>query len=451
MHDALCLRESVFYAPERGILNMKDNATLPNPNAQSSFSAEIIAVGTELLLGNTVNTDAQDVSVLLSELGINVFFHTVVGDNPERLRQAAEIAKSRADIIITTGGLGPTYDDLTKQTIAEAFGKKLVFNEAVAEQIRAFFKKRLPHMEMSENNLRQAELPENCVIFDNGVGTAPGCAFEAEGKHVLMLPGPPRECRAMLQACGAPYLRKLSESGIFSHNIHVFGMSESVVEERLRDVMENLHNPTLAPYAKDGEVMLRLTAKAASADEADALMAPVMEKVRETLGDLIYGVDTVSLENTVATLLTERELTVAAAESCTGGLLSKRLTDIPGASAFFAGGVVAYSVESKSTILGVDRELINAKGAVSRETALAMADGARIKFGTDIGVGLTGVAGPGGDGSGLENGTVFAALTAEGASACRSLHLPLDRDRVRTGASSHALDMLRRYLTGLEM
>ena len=414
-----------------------------------TYIAEIIAVGTELLLGNVVNTDAQDVSLALSELGINVFFHTVVGDNPERLMQAVEIAKLRADIIITTGGLGPTYDDLTKQTLADAFGKKLVFNEGVAEQIRSFFKKRMHNMEMTENNLRQAELPEGCVIFDNGVGTAPGCAFEAEGKHVLMLPGPPRECRAMLKDCAVPYLKKLSESGIYSHNIHIFGLGESAVEDKLHDLMEELHNPTLAPYAKDSEVMLRLTARAASMEEADVLMAPVIEKVRGALGDIIYGIDTESLENTVAVLLQQNGRTLAAAESCTGGLVAKRLTDVAGVSSVFLGGVVAYSVNSKSAVLGVDSGLINEKGAVSREVAVAMADGARKLFSADIAVGITGIAGPDGDGSGLEPGVVFTALATSGATFCRELKLFNDRYRTRVGAASNALDMIRRYLTGL--
>jgi len=414
-----------------------------------TYTAEIIGVGTELLLGGTANTDAQDVSMLLSELGINVFFHTVVGDNPERLKQAVEIAKGRADIIITTGGLGPTYDDLTKQTLAEAFGKKLIFNEDVANQIREFFARRLPHMKMTDNNLRQAELPEGCVILHNGVGTAPGCAFEADGKHILMLPGPPRECRAMLISGVAPYLKNLSESEIHSHNIHIFGLGESAVEEKLLDLMENLHNPTLAPYAKDGEVMLRLTAKAASKHEADSLMAPVLAQVRETLGEVIYGVDSGSLENTVITLLAERGQTLAAAESCTGGLLAKRLTDIPGASKVFLGGVVAYGTQSKIGLLGVSPDLINEKKAVSREVALAMADGARQRLGADIGVGITGIAGPGGDGSGLEPGTVFVALTTKDASYCRNPHLLFDRNRVRTSSVHHALDMTRRFLTGL--
>ena len=416
-----------------------------------SYTAEIIAVGTELLLGNTANTDAQDVSLTLSELGINVYFHTVVGDNPERLKQAVEIAKSRADIIITTGGLGPTYDDLTKQTLAEAFGKKLVFDDGMADQIRGFFETRLHNMVMTENNLRQAELPEGCVIFDNGIGTAPGCAFEAEGKHILMLPGPPRECRAMLHSCAVPYLKALSESGIFSHNIHIFGIGESAVEDKLYALMKDLENPTLAPYAKDSEVMLRLTASAGSAFDAEAMMKPVLQTVRDTLGDFIYGIDTGTLENTVAELLIKNGKTLATAESCTGGLLSKRLTDIPGISKVFLGGVVAYHASVKTSILGIPAQLLDAKGAVHREIAIAMADGAREKMGADIGVAITGIAGPESDASGIRPGVVFAALTTAKTQHCRSLDLYQDRERIRTGAASHALDMLRRHLTGLNV
>jgi len=411
-----------------------------------AYTAEIIAVGTELLLGGVVNTDAMDVSRSLSELGINVFFHTVVGDNPERMKQAVEIAKNRADIIITTGGLGPTFDDVTKETLAEAFGKKLITNEVEADKIRSFFAKRLPHMQMTENNLRQAELPEDCIIFDNGVGTAPGCAFEAEGKHVIMLPGPPRECRAMLKSCVEPYLKKLSEAEIHSHNIHIFGLGESAVEEKLRPIMESMKNPSLAPYAKDGEVMLRLTAKAASKQEADKMMLPILEQVCDMLGDIVYGIDTNSLENTVIELLKEKKLTLATAESCTGGLLSKRLTDIPGASKVYFGGIIAYNEMSKVELLGVDEKLINEYGAVSREVALSMAKSIRSKLNADIGVGITGIAGPDSDSSGQEPGTIFVAVSTKEVETCNQLKLYYDRERIRIGASLNALDMIRRLL-----
>lgn len=414
-----------------------------------AYTAEIIGVGTELLLGNIINSDAQDVSRALSEIGIHVYFHTVVGDNPERLKQAVSIARSRADIIITTGGLGPTYDDLTKQTLAEAFGKKLIFNEAEAQKIRNFFQKRLHNMEMTENNLQQAYLPEGCTIFQNGVGTAPGCAFEADGTHVLMLPGPPGECRAMLESCALPYLKTLSDSEIHSHNIHIFGMGESSVESRLRDMMTELNNPTLAPYAKDSEVMLRLTAKAKTKDEAETMMKPVLEKVRGILGDLIYGIDTGSLENTVVSLLAKKNITLSAAESCTGGLLSKRITDIAGASRIFSGGVITYATQTKTSILGIDAEFIKEKGVVSREVAEQMAISVKSLYATDLGVGITGVAGPGADESGTRAGTVFVALATTDGLYSRSLELTFNRERVRIAAAGHALDMIRRYLTGL--
>ena len=416
-----------------------------------TYTAEILAVGTELLLGNTVNTNARDVSQALSELGINVFHHTVVGDNPGRLKKAAQIAAERADIIIATGGLGPTHDDITKDVLAEVFDKKMIFNEEVAAKIRDFFEKRLNNAKMTDNNYRQAIFPEGSLILENEVGTAPGCAFEAQGKHILMIPGPPRECRSMLRTGVIPYLLKLSNSKLHSHNIHVFGQGESVVEDMLRDLMQKLSNPTLAPYAQDGEMMLRVTAKATSKDEADAMMAPIIKTVQDTLGDVIYGIDTDSLENTVAMLLKEQNKTICTAESCTGGLVSKRLTDIPGISKVFLGGFTVYSNYSKTTVLGIDETLIKNKGAISKEVALAMADNARIKLGADIGISVTGAAGPDSDESGVEVGTVFIALTTKNDSFCRSVKIFRDRDRIRISAASHALDMVRRYLTALEV
>jgi nicotinamide-nucleotide amidase len=417
----------------------------------ANYITEIISVGTELLLGNIVNTDARDISVALSEIGINVYYHTVVGDNPERVREAVNCAKTRANIIITTGGLGPTYDDLTKKSVAEAFGRELVFNEAEAEKIREFFGERLHNMEMTPNNLQQAYLPEGCVIFDNGCGTAPGCAFEQDGVHVLMLPGPPRECRAMLESGAVPYLRKLSSDAIFSHNIHIFGMGESAVEARLEEIMRGSTNPTLAPYAKDSEVMLRVTAKAKTRDEAETMMAPMIERVRETLGDVIYGIDTDTLEKTVVQLLRDRSLTLATAESCTGGLLAKRITDVPGASRVFRGGVTAYTYDAKVTLVGVPAEIIDKYGVVSREVAEALAQNIRRRLGADIGLGITGVAGPGADEYGNPEGRVFVSLATETEVFTLSPELYYDRERIRQGAASHALDMARRQLTGLDV
>lgn len=418
-----------------------------------TYTAEIIGVGTELLLGNTVNTDARDISEALSELGINVFFHTVVGDNPQRLKSAVDIARSRADIIITTGGLGPTYDDMTKQTIAECFGKKLVYDEETGRLIKEFFDNIASKTgnKMTDNNLQQAMLPEGCTIFRNEKGTAPGCAFESEGKHVLMLPGPPMECRAMFSACALPYLKKLSSSEIISRSIHIFGLGESAIEHRLRPLMQSLDNPTLAPYAKSGEVMLRLTAKADTAQEAERLMEPVLEQVKRELGDIIYSIDGKSLEATVVTLLTEKGKTLATAESCTGGLLAKRITDIPGASQTYLGGVNSYSNESKTIFLGVDSGVIESLGAVSEEVAIAMAEGVAEKLSADFGIGITGVAGPGSDGSEKEVGTVFIALKTPEGTRCVQRFAGRDRHRNRLMSANYALDMLRRWLTGIEI
>ena len=296
-----------------------------------SHTAELIAVGTEILLGNIANTDAQMLSEGLSALGINVFYHTVVGDNPQRLLEALAIARKRADIIITTGGLGPTYDDLTKQTICQAFGRALELHPDILEGIRAFFEERLGRT-MPPQNEQQAMLPVGCTIFDNPVGTAPGCAFEEGGVHVLMLPGPPHECRYMFENRAVPYLKKLSDGAIVSHELKIFGMGESQVESLLRERMIAMENPTLAPYAKMNECLLRATAKAETAEAAEAMLAPVIEQLRELLGDVVYGMDVPNIETVVLRDLLAKGLTLSTAESCTGGLIAKRLTDLPGAS-----------------------------------------------------------------------------------------------------------------------
>lgn len=410
-----------------------------------SHSVEIISVGTELLLGNVINSDAQMLSQKLSELGLNVFYHTVVGDNPGRLKQAVEIAKGRADIMITTGGLGPTCDDLTKQTLAECFGKKLVFHPDLAQELRQWFERR--GQEMTENNLQQVMLPEGCTVFPNACGTAPGCAFQAEGVHVLMLPGPPTECRDMFERQAAPYLRTLSEGVIVSRTLKIFGMGESKLESLLREKMNAMTNPTLAPYAKEGECELRITAKAADERAARDMIAPVERQLRELLGDLIYGVDVPNLETAVLERLKERGLTFGTAESCTGGLIAKRMTDVPGASAVFKGGVVSYCNEVKANVLGVPEQLLEEYGAVSEPVARAMAEGARRVLGCDLAVATTGVAGPGSDGRGNPAGLVYVALATGEGTDVRVLSLSgAARGRVRTTAAHHAFDMTRQYL-----
>ena len=414
-----------------------------------SHTAEIIAVGTELLLGNIVNTNARDISQALSAVGVNVFWHTVVGDNPQRLKDALDVARKRADIIITTGGLGPTYDDLTKQTICEAFGKPLVLHQDILDDLKVFFEKNV-HMKMPSNNLQQAELPEGCTVFDNPVGTAPGCAFEADGVHVLMLPGPPFEMLTMLKGHVVPYLRNLSSEVIVSHDIMTFGLGESPMEELMREKMSRMENPSLATYAKPSEVRLRATAKAESVEDAEAMLAPVVKDVTDFLGDYVYGVDVSSLEETCFRLLKEKGLTLATAESCTGGRVAERITALPGVSAVYRGGVVSYWTSVKADVLGVPQETLDAHGAVSEETARAMAEGARRVTGADIAVSVTGVAGPESDERGVPVGIVYIGLATPDGTFCRPLDLgKRRRDRIQDLSSNHALDVVRRYLTGL--
>ena len=414
-----------------------------------SHTAEIIAVGTELLLGNIVNTNAQEISQALSGVGVNVFWHTVVGDNPERLREALEIARKRADIILTTGGLGPTYDDLTKQTICETLGKPLVLREDVLETIRDYFA-RNAHRTMPENNRQQAEFPEDCTIFDNPVGTAPGCAFEAEGVHVLMLPGPPFEMRTMLENWAVPYLRTLSSEVIVSHDIMTFGLGESPMEELMREHISRMENPSLATYAKPSEVRLRATAKAESVEAAEAMLAPVVRQVTDYLGNVVYGVDVPSLEAVCMARLKEKGWTFATAESCTGGQIAARITALPGASAVYRGGVVSYWTSVKADVLGVPQPLLAEDGAVSEACARSMADNARRITGADIGLSVTGVAGPDPDERGNPVGLVYIGLAAPEGTFCRKLELGnRRRDRIQDLAVNHAFDMLRRCLTGL--
>lgn len=414
-----------------------------------SHTAELIAVGTELLLGNIANTDAQMISQGLSQLGINVYYHTVVGDNPQRVRQAVDIARGRADILITTGGLGPTCDDLTKVAVAQAFGKELVYHEPSAQRIRERFAQR--GTPVTENNFQQAMVPEGCTVLDNDWGTAPGVAFQADGIHVLMLPGPPRECAMMFRHRALPYLQQLADGVIASRTVKTFGIGESAAEALLRDLMNALHNPTLAPYAKPTGTELRITAHAPTREEALRRIAPVEEQVKAILGDKVIGVDVDSLEEVCFALLKDRSLTVGTAESCTGGLLAKLLTDLPGSSAVFRGGVVSYTNGVKAGLLGVPQDLLDRYGAVSPQVAEAMARGAKAALGCDIALSTTGVAGPDADDRGNPIGLVYLGLAW--GDQCRVTEFragPVERERVRRQAAQTALDLLRRHLTGLD-
>ncbi len=413
-------------------------------------AAEIISVGTELLLGEIANTDAQYLSECLAELGIDLFYHTVVGDNPGRLTDVLRTAKSRSDLILTTGGLGPTYDDLTKEVICETLGLPLVLHEPSLERMKGFFADM--GREMTENNIKQAYLPQGCTVFDNDWGTAPGCAASADGVTIIMLPGPPRECRPMMRQCVMPYLRARSEKALVSSEVHIFGMGESAVEAILHDRMANAQNPTIAPYCKDGEVMLRVTAAAPTEAEARQMLPPVLDELHETLGDLIYGVDVDSLEACVVSALAERHLTLACAESCTGGLVAKRITDVAGSSAVLLGSIVSYANSVKADVLQVPEQLLEQHGAVSRPVAAYMARGAALATGADIAVSLTGIAGPGGGTPEKPVGLVYAGLYLRGAIYVRELHLggrTRDRAYIRHLAASNALSMILRAVRNL--
>ena len=413
------------------------------------YNTEIISVGTELLLGHVTNTDARDVSEMLSKIGINVRYHTVVGDNPERLRRCVEIAKERADIIITTGGLGPTCDDLTKQILAACFSLPLVENKAEREGLYDYIRH---SKNFTPNNYAQALLPEGCTVFHNSCGTAPGCAFEKDGKTVVMLPGPPKECRAMFAESALPYLRKLSGGEIVSHSLRIFGIGESAVDQIFREEMNRMVNPSMAPYAKECDCLLQITAKADTAAEAEEMIRPVMEAAAARLGEYVYGVDIECVEEAVFALMEQNGMTFAAAESCTGGEVAARFTDIPGASAHFLGGAVTYTNEMKARLLGIDPALIAQKSPVSYEVAYEMAARVRQITGADLGVGVTGLAGPDGDGI-HEVGTVFVSMAAADGVWVRELHLGEHRTRsfIRRMAGNHVYDMMRRYMTGLKV
>lgn len=410
-------------------------------------SAEILCIGTELLMGDIINTNAAYLAKELAGLGINLYHQSVVGDNPERLRQSLQLALSRADIVITTGGLGPTYDDLSKETIAACFGRKLVMDEESLIRIQAHFL-RLGR-EMTDNNKKQAMMPQDCVIFQNENGTAPGCAIEGsgelEGKTAIMLPGPPREMKPMFEQQVKPYLLKDSDTRLVSHTMHFFGIGESMLEDKLRELMEKSLNPTVAPYAKTGEVQLRVTARVKNGEDADLLLKPVMEQIRQTVGEFLYGVDVGDLQTAAVRLLTEKGLKVAVAESCTGGYLAKRLTDVSGSSKVFECGVCSYSNRIKHQLLGVSEQTLEEYGAISEQTAEQMASGVRNLSGADIGISVTGNAGPTAD-EGKEVGLVYIGVDSPKMTHVFTLHVNRRdqdaRETIRYLASSHALSLI---------
>lgn len=408
------------------------------------MKCEIIAVGTELLLGNIVNTNARYLSQKLAELGIDVFYHVVVGDNLQRLSDTIKESLLRADLIITSGGLGPTVDDLTKEGAAKALGLELLPDEGSLRKIEGMFK--AMGRPMTENNIKQAYIPKGAVILENDNGTAPGVLIEKDGKIIIMLPGPPKELYPMFEDKVLPYLRTKVSSTIRSRMLRVIGVGESTAEDMLKEIFKNQTNPTIAPYAKDGEVHLRITAKSNTVEEAEILIDNMELSVREILGENIYGYDEETLEAVVLKLLQERKLTLSLAESCTGGLVANRLTDVPGSSASLMCGVVSYSNEAKIKLLGVKEDTIREFGAVSNETAGEMADGIRKTAGTDIGVSITGIAGPDGGSKEKPVGLCYIGVSFGDKLTVHRIMLTGNRKRIKWNTSSRALDLLRREL-----
>ena len=413
------------------------------------MTAEILCVGTELLLGSIVNTNAAFLSRELAACGIFTYYQSVVGDNAGRLKDCLALSLARSDIVIITGGLGPTYDDLTKETVAEYFGLEMEMHEPSIERLKKFFAQY--NREMTPNNAKQAMMPRGCTVFSNNYGTAPGLAVEKNGKTAIMLPGPPREMEPMYREEVMPFLQK-KQSGktLLSKTVHIFGMGESQVEHNLGEMMRNSANPTIAPYAKEGEVELRVTASGQNKEECMALISPAIEKIQGEIGEFIYGIDVKSLQNAVVSKLCEKKLRLATAESCTGGLVGKRITEIAGSSDVYLGGIVSYANSVKIGQLGVPEHILERYGAVSEQTALAMCEGAAKNFGADIGISTTGIAGPGGGSEEKPVGLVWVGVyfknPVTGELAHRAVKLNLarrmhrdEREMIRYIASSNAL------------
>ncbi len=411
------------------------------------MNAEIVSVGTELLLGQIIDTDAVFLAKMLSRLGINIHHRATVGDNPERIKDTLRLAFSRADLVITVGGLGPTQDDLTKEMVADVLGDTFVEDAAHVQWLRDRMHLR-GWQNLPPSFWKQALVPAHGGGLPNPNGTALGALFEMGGKIAICLPGPPNELVPMAESSVEPYLRERTSgqrSVLQSRILRIVGLGESLVEERVGDLMQS-DNPTVAPYAKTGEVHLRITARAPSPEEADALIAPREAALRERLGDVIYGVDDETLESVVVGMLTLMGRSIALAESCTGGLIAKRLTDVPDASRVFGLGLVTYSNEAKTKFLGVSEQIIGRVGAVSPETARAMAVGARAAGNTDFGLSVTGIAGPGGGSEAKPVGTVHIGLAWDGGVLSEHHHLLGSRADIAYRSSQNALALVRRFL-----
>lgn len=410
---------------------------------------EIVTTGTELLLGQIVNTNTPFLSQRLNELGFDVLYHSTVGDNKIRMTEVMSHALHRSDIIITSGGLGPTQGDITKEVTSKLLNRPLALDEASVQNITEFFAKR--NLIMPESNVRQAMLPADAIILKNECGTAPGVILEHDTKTIIHLPGPPQELEWMFERAVVPYLKKRFDfQGVIASRIlHTYGIGESALEEKINDFIVSQCNPTIALLAKPGEVIIRLTAKSSTSTEAESLLTELEQKLRQRIADYIWGLDNDTLEANIGKILTEKQLTIALTESCTGGLITSRITDISGSSDYLIGSIVCYTNRIKTDFVNVPLQIITDYGAVSHQTASLLAAGIRQKFNATVGMGITGIAGPTGGTPTKPVGTVFIAIDGPLGIQCQHYTFSGQRTDIKYRVSQAALHMLRQYTLSL--
>ncbi len=409
------------------------------------MTVELISVGTELLLGNIVNTNAAYLSEKCADLGLSCFYQSVVGDNEERLSGVLKTALERSDIVILSGGLGPTEDDLSKEVSAKVMGKELFMHEPSKKRIAEYFSSR--NLELTENNWKQAMMPEGAIVLDNENGTAPGVIIEGEGKKVILLPGPPNEMIPMFEKQIMPYLSGSDLGMIYSQTVKICGVGESKAETMIKDMIDSQTNPTIATYAKNCEVHLRVTAKAKDEKEAKKLVKPVVKELKNRFGPYVYTTNAdITLEKAVVDLLVANKLTVSTVESCTGGMLAARLINVPGISEVYKSGYITYSNKAKRKILGVKKGLLEKKGAVSEEVAKEMAKGAAVISKAEVAVSVTGIAGPGGGTEEKPVGLVYIACNVCGKTKVRKFNFRGNRAKIRETTVSSALILMRQCI-----
>ena len=408
------------------------------------MKAEIISIGTEILLGDIVDTNSKYIAEYLKDLGYDIHYMTAVGDNQNRLIKVLERAIKRSDLVITTGGLGPTEDDLTRQAIAEATDKNLYQDENLLNSIKEYFEQK--NYNMTKNNYSQAFLPEGAKVIKNKWGTAPGILLKESDYMIISLPGVPSEMKKMFSNYILEELQKQSKNIILSKTIHFFGIGESTLETKLKEILKNQNNPTLALLAGEGEVKIRITAKGKNKNKLNDMISKKEKLIRKKVGKYIYGVNETDLAKEAYNFLLKRNHKISFAESCTGGLISHRLTQIPGSSQIFKGSYVVYSNEAKVNLLDIDREIINREGAVSKKTALLMAKNIKKKFGTNIGIGVTGIAGPGGGTADKPVGLVYIGISSDQNNIVHKLNLKYSRTFNKWMTSQYVFYYLMEHL-----